>query len=227
MARSRQFSVAYRIKDYHGQNHQLQAVKRHFPPVWLGSLQLFWEWPFLQGVCHVWALWFGWQKGLVNIPFNQYSKLDAAGKLTTHGSQHFHKQNALKAVAFLSTAVSPQLCVDTHISQNMAKQKEGNRKLVNILLTQVLVCARYRSCFISCVTFLNFESKYLKGQCHRIFYPFFSSSIHPIWGPDEQAKIFLIFDLGNGISLWMWLYIKKSIWPVHQGPRWHWLKEEG
>jgi hypothetical protein len=24
----------------------------------------------------------------------------AAGKLTTHGSQHFHKQNALKAVAF-------------------------------------------------------------------------------------------------------------------------------
>ena len=35
--------------------------------------------------------------------------------VTTHGSQHFHKQNALKAVAFLSTAESPQLRVDTHI----------------------------------------------------------------------------------------------------------------
>jgi hypothetical protein len=34
--------------------------------------------------------------------------------------------------------------VDTHISQNPATQKEGNRKLVKILLTQVLVCARYR-----------------------------------------------------------------------------------
>ena len=85
------------------------------------------------------------RRGLVNIPFNRYSKLySAAGKLTTHGSQHFHKQNALKAVAFLSTAESPQLRVDTHISQNLAKQKEGNRKLVKILLTQVLVCARYR-----------------------------------------------------------------------------------
>ncbi len=42
------------------------------------------------------------RRGLVNIPFNRYSKLyDAAGKLTTHGSQHFHKQNGLKAVAFL------------------------------------------------------------------------------------------------------------------------------
>jgi hypothetical protein len=30
-----------------------------------------------------------------------YSKLyGAAGKLTTHGSQNFHKQNGLKAVAF-------------------------------------------------------------------------------------------------------------------------------
>ncbi len=48
----------------------------------------------------------------------------------------------------------------------------------------------------------------LKGQCHRIFYPFFSSSIHPIWGPNEQAKIFLIFELGNGISLCIWLYSK-------------------
>ena len=85
------------------------------------------------------------RRGLVNIPFNRYSKLyGAAGKLTTHGSQHFHIQNALKAVAFLSTAESPQLRVDTHISQNLAKQKEGNRKLVKILLTQVLVCVRYR-----------------------------------------------------------------------------------
>ncbi len=139
-APARQFSVAYRKKDHHGQNHQLQAVKRHFPPVWLGSLQLFWGWPFLQGVCHVWALWFGWR----NIPFNRYSKLyGAAEKLTTHGSQHFHKQNALKGVEILSTAESPQLRVDTHISQNLEKQKEGNRKLVKILLTQVLVCARY------------------------------------------------------------------------------------
>ncbi len=41
-------------------------------------------------------------RGLVNIPFNRYSKLyGAAGKLTTHGSQHFHKQNALNAVAFI------------------------------------------------------------------------------------------------------------------------------
>jgi hypothetical protein len=41
------------------------------------------------------------RRGLVKIPFNRYSKLyGAAGKLTTHGSQHFHKQNALKAVAF-------------------------------------------------------------------------------------------------------------------------------
>ncbi len=68
----------------------------------------------------------------------------AAGKLTAHGSQHFHKQNALKAFLFLSTAESPQLRIDTHISQNLAKQNEGNRKLVKILLTQVLVCARYR-----------------------------------------------------------------------------------
>jgi hypothetical protein len=67
-----------------------------------------------------------------------------AGKLTTHGSQHFHNQNALKAVAFLSTAGSPKFRVDTHICQNLVKQKEGNRKLVKILLTQVLVCARYR-----------------------------------------------------------------------------------
>jgi hypothetical protein len=70
---------------------------------------------------------------LANILFNRYSKhYGAAGKLKTHGSQHFHKQNALKAVAFLSTAESPQLRVDTHIlvSQNLAKQKEGNRKLV-------------------------------------------------------------------------------------------------
>jgi hypothetical protein len=53
------------------------------------------------------------RRGLVNIPFNRYSKLyGAAGKLTTHGSQHFHKQNALKAVAFLSTAESPQIRVD-------------------------------------------------------------------------------------------------------------------
>jgi hypothetical protein len=84
-------------------------------------------------------------RGLVNIPFNRYSKLyAAAGKLTTHSSQHFHKQNVLKAAAFLSTAESPQLRVDTHINQSLAKQKEGNRKLVKILLTQVLVCARYR-----------------------------------------------------------------------------------
>jgi hypothetical protein len=78
------------------------------------------------------------------MPFNRYSKFyGAAGKLTTYGSQNFHKQNALKAVAFLSTAESPQLRVDTHISQNLAKQKEGNMKLVKILRTQVLVCARY------------------------------------------------------------------------------------
>jgi hypothetical protein len=55
------------------------------------------------------------RRGLVNIPFNRYSNLyDAAGKLPTHGSQNFHKPNALKAVAFLSTAESPQLHVDTH-----------------------------------------------------------------------------------------------------------------
>jgi hypothetical protein len=54
------------------------------------------------------------RRGLVNIPLNRYSKLySAAGKLKTHGSQHFHKQNALKAVAFLSTSESPQLRVDT------------------------------------------------------------------------------------------------------------------
>ncbi len=41
-------------------------------------------------------------------------------------NEEFHKQNALKAVAFLSTAESPQLRVDTHIR------------------AQVLVCARYR-----------------------------------------------------------------------------------
>jgi len=42
------------------------------------------------------------RRGLVNIPFNRYSKLyGAAGKLTTHGSQHFHKLNALKAFAFI------------------------------------------------------------------------------------------------------------------------------
>ncbi len=71
------------------------------------------------------------RRGLVNIPFKRYSKLyGAAGKLTTHGSQHFHKQNALKAVAFLSTAENRQLRVDTHISKNLVKQKEGNRKLV-------------------------------------------------------------------------------------------------
>jgi hypothetical protein len=29
----------------------------------------------------------------------------------------------------------------------------------------------------------------------------FATLIHPIWGPNEQAKIFLIFELGNGISL--------------------------
>ncbi len=51
------------------------------------------------------------RRGLVNIPFNRYSKLyGAAGKLTTHGSQHFHKQNALEAVAFLSTAESSIAC---------------------------------------------------------------------------------------------------------------------
>jgi hypothetical protein len=119
----------------------------------------------------------------VNIPFNRYSKLyGAAGKLTTHGSQHFHKQDTLKAVAFLSTAESPQLRVDMHISQNLAKQKEGNRKLVKILLTQVLVCM----CFLSCVTFLNFESKYLKGTVSPDFYPFFSSSIHPSAADPKQ-----------------------------------------
>ena len=91
--------------------------------------------------------------------------------------------------------------VDTHVRQNLVKQKEGKRKIVKILLTQVLVCARYRWCLISCVTFLNFESKYLEGTVSPDFYPFFSSSIHPIWGPNEQAKIFLIFELGNGISL--------------------------
>jgi hypothetical protein len=85
------------------------------------------------------------RRGLVNIPFNRYSKLyGAAGKLTTHSSQHFHKQNALKAVAFLSTAESPKLRFDTHISKNLAKQKEGKRILVKILLTQVLVCVRYQ-----------------------------------------------------------------------------------
>ncbi len=70
------------------------------------------------------------RRGLVNIPFNRYSKLyGVAGKLTTHGSQHFHKPNdalKLKAVAFLSTDESPQVPVDTHIR------------------TQVLVCARHR-----------------------------------------------------------------------------------
>ena len=67
------------------------------------------------------------RRGLVNIPFNRYSKLyGAAGKQTTYGSQHFYKQNALKVVAFLSTSESPQLRVDMHIR------------------TQVLVCARYR-----------------------------------------------------------------------------------
>ena len=61
--------------------------------------------------------------------------------VTTHGSQHFHKQNALKAVAFLSTAESPQLRVDTHISQNMATEKEGNRKLVkNFAETSSCMC---------------------------------------------------------------------------------------
>ncbi len=52
----------------------------------------------------------------------------------------------------------------------------------------------------------------LKGQCHRIFYPFFSSSIHPIWGPNEHTKIFLIFELGNGISLCIgiWFYIQNQ-----------------
>ena len=77
-------------------------------------------------MCHVEPFDSADRRGLVNIPFNRYSKLyGAAGKLTTHGSQHFHKQNALKAVAFLSTADSPQLRVDTHIR------------------THVLVCARY------------------------------------------------------------------------------------
>jgi hypothetical protein len=84
------------------------------------------------------------RRGLVNIPFNRYSKLySAAGKLTAASTASQHKQNALKAVAFLSTAESPQLRVDTNISQNLAKQKEGNRKLLKILLTQVLVCIRY------------------------------------------------------------------------------------
>jgi hypothetical protein len=56
------------------------------------------------------------QKGFGEHTIQSDSKLyGAAGKLTTHGSQHFHIQNALKAVAFLSTAESPQLRVDTHI----------------------------------------------------------------------------------------------------------------
>ncbi len=63
---------------------------------------------------------------MVNIPFNRYSKLyGAAGKLTTHGSQHFHKQNALKTVAFLSTAESPQLRVDTHINYLLTYDSYG------------------------------------------------------------------------------------------------------
>ncbi len=100
MASSRQFSVAYRKKNHHGQNHQLQAVKRHFPPVVYSSCKdgLF---------CKVCAMFEPFdsadRRGLVNIPFNRYSKLyGAAGKLTTHGSQHLLKQNALKAVAFLN-----------------------------------------------------------------------------------------------------------------------------
>ncbi len=67
------------------------------------------------------------------------------------------------------------MCADTHIR------------------TQVLECAS----FISCVTFLNFKSKYLEGTVSPDFLPIFSSFIHPIWGPNEQAKIFLIFELGN------------------------------
>ena len=63
--------------------------------------------------------------------------------------------------------------VDTHVRQNLAKQKEGKRKIVKILLTQVLVCARYRWCLISCVTFLNFESKYLEGTVSPDFLPIF------------------------------------------------------
>jgi hypothetical protein len=94
--------VAYRIKDHHGQNQHYRLSRdtfRRFDWVVYSSSEdgLF---------CKVWAMFepidSAGRRGLVNIPFNRYSKLyGAAGKLTTHSSQHFHKQNSLKAVAFI------------------------------------------------------------------------------------------------------------------------------
>ncbi len=101
------------------------------------------------------------RRGLANIPFNRYSKLySAAGKLTTHGSQHFYKQNALKAVAFPSTAESPQLRVDTHISQNLAKQKETG----NFADTSSCMCKVPEVLYFLC---------YLEGTVSPDFLPIF------------------------------------------------------
>jgi hypothetical protein len=90
-------------------------------------------------------------------------------KLTTHGSQHFHKQNALKAVAFLSTAESPQLRVEPGEAEG--RQQETCKNFAD---TSSCMC-KIPVVLISCVTgaFLNFESKYLDGTVSPDFLPIF------------------------------------------------------
>ena len=77
----------------------------------------------------------------MNEPLKKYSRLYGTdGYLTTHETNNYHKENALKASDF--QRMTPEQHIDSQLSKHRASQSAKNRKVLSSVIRAILVCGK-------------------------------------------------------------------------------------